>query len=80
MPNLWAAGVLQIRGFTDVMQSFVFLKHTGRVQREELPAKADKTPLAEVTSPGKLTLVISVSPAGHVNVSYQFKYFCSEMR
>lgn len=37
MPNLWAAGVLQTRGFTDVMQAFVFLKHTGKVQSRGTP-------------------------------------------
>lgn len=61
------------------MQSFVLLKHTGRVQRR-VTHKAEKSPLAEMTLPGKLTLVINVSPVDQVNFNYQFKHLCSEMR
>lgn len=42
--------------------------------------RAGKSLLAEMTLPGKFTLVVSVLPADQVNFSYQLKYFCSEMK
>lgn len=79
MFNPWAAQVLQICGTTDKVQSFVFFKHMGRVQ-QRVTHGAGKSLLAEMTLPGKFTLGVSVLPAEQVNFSYQFKYFCSEMK